>query len=252
MTFNIWNYTRLWVARRQIIADLISAYDPDVVGLQEARHDFRYERGRGQSEQLAEMTGYHCNWALGQVYVPILRIDEGLAILTREEPADVVSLPLSRLPHERGDENQRVCLGVKLKNSDRGFIHVFTTHFSLSPVARVSNAVEVERFIRETAGDDPAVVMGDLNATPAETCIRFLVGDEVVAGRSGKFADCWTVSHPGEPGNTYPSWQPVKRIDYILARHLSGRIKEALILGDKPVDDIYPSDHLAILADLDI
>src|SRR5947209_12986776 len=131
MTFNIWNYTRPWNERRLMIAELIQRHRPQAVALQETRHDFRYRRGKGQGDQLAEMTGYHATVAVGQVYLPILRVDEAVTILTAEQPVSSVQRELTRLPRERADENQRVCVGVMMRINGRD-VNIFNTHFSLS------------------------------------------------------------------------------------------------------------------------
>src|SRR6059058_5990073 len=130
MTLNIWNYNRPWDLRRQVLVDVISTHDPDVVALQETRHDWRFERGRGQGEQLAERTGYHPTSAIAQVYMPLLRVDEGLTILTRQPPVDVEVRRLTQHRQERHDENRRICLAVRME-IDGKQAHIFDTHFSL-------------------------------------------------------------------------------------------------------------------------
>jgi endonuclease/exonuclease/phosphatase family metal-dependent hydrolase len=249
MTFNIWNYTRPWKERRELIAGLIKHHKPDAVALQETRHDFRYERGKGQGEQLAEMTGYHATVAVGQVYLPILRVDEAVTILTLQPPKRSFQRELARLPRERDDENQRVCVGVLLNVNGRD-VHVFDTHFSLSSPARMSNALEISRFIKDESEDSPAVLMGDLNAEPNADAIRFLHGAFSYAGETGDFFDCWTAAHPNDEGFTYASFEPVRRIDYVFARNLPASGIKAEIIGTESRNGVYPSDHLAIVVDL--
>jgi endonuclease/exonuclease/phosphatase family metal-dependent hydrolase len=249
MTFNIWNYTRPWKERRELIARLIEQHRPVAVALQETRHDFRYERGKGQGEQLAEMTGYRATVAIGQVYLPILRVDEAVTILTQDPPERTVQRELTKLPHERDDENQRVCLGVllRVKSSE---VYVFDTHFSLSARARRSNAIETWRFIKEVSGSSPAVVMGDLNAEPDADSIRFLHGAYTHEGETGDFFDCWQAAHRDAPGFTYASFGPVRRIDYAFARNLPTTGITAEIIGGESKNGIYPSDHLGIVFEL--
>lgn len=249
MTLNLWNYTPPWPQRRKIAADLIARHTPDVVALQESRHDFRFERGRGQGEQLAELTGYHPSSAVAQVYIPILRLDEGLTILTRTPPLDVAVCRLTRYPHDRLDENRRICLGITIEHDGRR-VHVFDTHFSLSAEARLGNATEAYRFLDERAGHDPAILMGDLNAEPGERSIRILVGDQAVDGQEGDLLDCWATANPSDPGYTYSSSEPVRRIDYVLARNLPPGPISASVLGDESVNGVFASDHLGIVADL--
>lgn len=249
MTLNIWNYTRPWPARRDMIAELIDTHRPDAVALQETRHDFRNERGRWQGEQIASLTGYHATSAVAQVYFPILRVDEGLTILTSEAPVEKTVFSLSQLPHERHDENRRICLGGRLKHSGRT-VTVIDTHFSLSRRARLKNAAESARFASEWGGDDLTVLMGDLNAEPSEESIRHLIGEVEVDGERGDFVDCWTMTHPQDAGFTYASFDPVRRIDYVLARNIPEGVIAAFIVGGDARDGVYPSDHLGIVVDV--
>ena len=255
LTLNIWNYSGLWTERRRAIASIIQQHLPDVVALQETRHDFRYERGRGQAEQIAELTQYIPTWALGQVYVPILRVDEGISLLTRVPPSAVTTRHFTRNGHERDDENQRLCLGLTLPRAE-GSVHVFNTHFSMSAPARRHNAREVFEFVKDQSGSEPAILMGDLNAEPHTPEIRFLIGEETLAGTppppAGDFRDCWTALHPHEPGFTYGSDAPVRRIDYVLVRNVATSPRSAEIVGAAMVNGVYPSDHMGILVEFDL
>jgi endonuclease/exonuclease/phosphatase family metal-dependent hydrolase len=67
LSLNIWNYRGEWAARRERIARVIREVAPDVVGLQEVRHDPRYARGVDQAAQLARLSGLH------HVYGPAMR-----------------------------------------------------------------------------------------------------------------------------------------------------------------------------------
>lgn len=251
LTFNIWNYTRPWDKRRDLIAELIRREQPDAVALQEIRHDFRYERGRGQGEQLAELTGYHPTSAIAQVYVPILRVDEGLTILTQKPPRRVEVRELTQIADERQDENHRVCLGVEIQARETPF-WIFDAHFSLSARARTRNARECWEFVVVTAGSSPAVLMGDLNASPEEEAIAFLTGLRAVDQQRGDFVDCWTAARESAPGFTYASFGPRQRIDYVLGRNLPVIPQRADIVGGESRDGVYPSDHMGIVVDLDL
>lgn len=244
LTLNLWNYQGNWPARRSIITDLITSHSPDAVLLQETRHDFRYAHGVGQAEQIGRLTHYQVRGAVSQVYVPVLRVDEGLASLTRLTPLRSEVRALQLLPDERADENRRICLALELQiNGLR--VCVFNTHFSLSARARVSNAHDVLAFAAEFAGDLPSFLMGDLNAEPHEQAIRDLLSEDT------GWTDCWASSRPSEPGFTYPSWGPVRRIDYVLARNVDPRHLRMQTAGESSLDGHFASDHLGILTEYD-
>lgn len=242
LSLNLWNYQGNWPARRRIITDVITSLAPDAVLLQETRHDFRYARGMGQAEQIGHLTHFHVTGAVAQVYVPVLRVDEGLASLTRPAPLRTEVRGLQVLPNERADENRRISLAMELE------IHgvrvcLLNTHFSLSPRARVSNAHDVLAFAAEFAGDLPSFLMGDLNAEPHEQAIRDLLAEDT------GWIDCWAFSRPDEAGFTYPSRGPVRRIDYVLARNVDPRHLHVQIACENPVDGNFASDHLGILTE---
>ncbi|MGI8968460.1 MAG: endonuclease/exonuclease/phosphatase family protein [Chloroflexota bacterium] len=250
MTFNVWNYAHNWPRRRAILAELIRRHNPDVAVLQETRHDFRFERGKGQGEQLAELTGYHLTWRVGQVYVPLLRVDEGLSILSRQKPDSIMSCRLSRLPREREDGSQRVCLGIATQIEGTE-VHIYTSHFSLSEQARIRNALEVSRFVRQQSGGTPSILMGDLNALPDTPPMQVLRGEVTVDGLTGDFTDCWWQAEGDAPGFTYASWEPVRRIDYVFARYLPTPV-HAEVIGGVATDGVYASDHMGVVVEWDV
>lgn len=241
MTFNIWNYTPPWPLRRDLIAQIIREQQPDIVGLQETRHDFRFQQGEGQGEQLGRLTGYHATFRPAQVYLPFPRVDEGLTLLTRVAPTEVMVRRLSRLPSERADETNRIVLGARLVVDEIEW-HVFDTHFSLGSKARQRNAAEAWAFVSQQAGEAPAVLLGDLNAEPQSPEIALLTAP-------ARLQDVWAAAHPHEAGNSYPAWAPRERIDYILARRVS--VQGVQRLGAGAQDAVYPSDHLGLVAALE-
>ncbi|MGH2443928.1 MAG: endonuclease/exonuclease/phosphatase family protein [Chloroflexota bacterium] len=247
LTLNIWNYQHNWKVRKALICGLINDEKPDVAVLQEVRHDFRYERGLGQGEQIAALTGYHLTWRRGQIYLPFPRVDEGIALLTPSPPERVFSTLLSMNKRDPGDRNRRLCLGVALRDGNHE-VHVYGTHFGLSPEARTRNARSASAFIRHSSGTTPSLVMGDLNGELHEAAIRFLTGRQSIEGETGDFFDCWEHANPDAPGYTYASWEPVSRIDYVLARSISVPIRARLV-GNVATNGVFPSDHIGIVTE---
>jgi len=236
LTLNIWNYTPPWPARRSLIVETILAHDPDVVALQETRHDFRFERGRSQGQQIADLTGRQLIEATAQVYWPWPRVDEGLTILTTTPPEETAVVRLRRLSGEKADENRRILLAASIRCAGR-LVWIGNTHFSLSSAARQANAGEIVHFAHEHPG--PLAIMGDLNAEPNSCALQVLQNEGLV--------DVWDAVGAGN-GFTYASSQPVRRIDYILLRDLVAQ--RMLLVGNEDMDGVYPSDHCGILADV--
>jgi endonuclease/exonuclease/phosphatase family metal-dependent hydrolase len=110
--------------------------------------------------------------------------------------------------------------------------------------------------------------MGDFNANPDSDEIRFMVGLTPLGGDCVYFEDAWAVTAgaaPGAgPGYTYDrqnayalrSREPSRRIDYVFARgpdrHLRGEPLAAWVALDQPVGDVWPSDHYAVVAEIQV
>jgi endonuclease/exonuclease/phosphatase family metal-dependent hydrolase len=106
------------------------------------------------------------------------------------------------------------------------------------------------------------VITGDLNAEPSSDELRLLGGVLTTPAVPGLvLQDAWRYADPGDPGFTWDhrngyqagSVIPDSRIDYILvglSRQGRGRVRSAALAGTTPVDGVWPSDHFAVLADL--
>ncbi|SHN46947.1 endonuclease/exonuclease/phosphatase family protein [Cryptosporangium aurantiacum] len=119
-----------------------------------------------------------------------------------------------------------------------------------------------ERQVREVADLDarhrtalPTIVAGDFNAEPESPSIRYL---------AGRYQDAWAVAGDG-PGHTWTVDNPLgaaeierligqpgirQRIDYVFVAN--ARIEGVQLVGDRPVDGVWLSDHYGVLADLDV
>jgi endonuclease/exonuclease/phosphatase family metal-dependent hydrolase len=108
----------------------------------------------------------------------------------------------------------------------------------------------------------PPVVTGDLNAEPGSDELRLLGGLLTAPAAPGLvLIDAWRYADPGNPGFTWDrrngyqanSIVPDSRIDYVLVgphRQGRGRVLSARLAGTAPVDGVWPSDHFAVVAEL--
>jgi exonuclease III len=90
----------------------------------------------------------------------------------------------------------------------------------------------------------PMILLGDMNATPNNENIHKLT----MQG----FIDIWNKLNPENDGFSYPSKEPIKRIDFCWANEaIANEIKEIKLIGNKPnKDGIYPSDHLGLAIEI--
>lgn len=266
LTINIWNQQGPWEARKAILRDDIEALDADIVALQEV-----VRRGdRSQADELAEGFGYHV--AFGSARAIDDRADYGNALLSR---FPILKTQVIALPCLGVDEPRSVLLTELGTNAGR--LPVLVSHFSYRMdhgFVRERQALAVADMLEKSVptGEDvlPAVFMGDLNASPDASEIRFLLGLQVIDGRSICLADCY--GETGEPpGYTFdgrhnafaaPWHERPRRIDYILVHgpDPQGRGKplaaQVVMTGDPPPrggtsgkqSGIFASDHFGVFA----
>jgi endonuclease/exonuclease/phosphatase family metal-dependent hydrolase len=132
-------------------------------------------------------------------------------------------------------------------------------------VEREQQARRAAEVIEEVAGDRPAVVLGDFDATPDSSSMLFWRGRRSLDGLSVCYQDAWETVRGTEPGLTFSAENALvragevaaavsRRIDYVLVR--SGRHGPLLRVVrcdrvlDHPVDGVWASDHYGVVADL--
>jgi endonuclease/exonuclease/phosphatase family metal-dependent hydrolase len=263
LTWNLWWRYGPWQQRREAIASTLAELAPDLCGLQEVWGD----QSQIFAAELADRLGMHWCWAARPAPSAVQRV-HGAELL-------VGNAVLSRWPILRqaevdlpvADGQERVAVQASIDTPD-GQLPFFATHFShrlIDSATRVEQATTLARFVADHADRHPypPVVTGDLNAHPESDEIRLLSGlltAPVVPGQV--LLDAWRFAEPGQPGTTWDHRNPYladdptpdARIDYVLVglpREGRGRVRAARLAGNTPVDGVWPSDHFAVLAELD-
>jgi endonuclease/exonuclease/phosphatase family metal-dependent hydrolase len=261
LSWNLWWRYGPWERRQEAIAATLAEVRPDLCGLQEVWQ----APGVNLAAWLAGRLGMHWCWAAassgrderGQE-MPI-----GNAILSRWPIASHAhaELPAGGLADER-----RVAVHARI-DAPGGALPVFTAHLTYGPglsQVRTAQARVLAQFAARHSADCayPPVVTGDLNAEPASDELRLLGGLLTTPAVPGLvLIDAWRYAGPGDPGftrdhrNGYQGGSviPDSRIDYILVglpRHGRGKVRSVQLAGTAPVDGTWPSDHFAVIADL--
>jgi endonuclease/exonuclease/phosphatase family metal-dependent hydrolase len=260
LTWNLWWRYGPWQRRYDAIAATLAEVSPDVCGLQEVWE----ADGHNLAGDLAERLGMH--WCWGPAADGHDRAGNeaviGNAVLSRWPISAHEALPLPTAKVGEG----RIALHARI-DAPAGPLPMFTTHLSYRPGASAVRTAQVREFVPWAADRladcaYPPVVTGDLNAEPGSDELRLLGGmltAPVVPGMV--LLDTWRYADPADPGFTWDrrnGYQggtvlPDSRIDYILvglARQGRGRVQSARLAGNAPVDDVWPSDHFAVLAEL--
>lgn len=236
----------VWPERRDFLAAQIRFHAPDVFGIQEGLHhqvEF-LQRAFPAYDRIG--VGRDDGREGGEYAALFYRRDRFRAL----ESGTFWLSPTPDTPSRGWDAAlPRICTFALLRDSLTGQqIWVFNTHFDhVGAEARRAAAELIVQKIKEknTAGY-PAVIMGDLNAEPAEPPIAIL---------KKALADARDISAepPFGPEGTFNGFkfhEPVtRRIDYIFAGGPTLKVLKYAVLSDSR-DCHYPSDHLPVLARL--
>jgi len=134
---------------------------------------------------------------------------------------------------------------------------------------REKQALATAHFVEDLVSDRPdlpVVLLGDFNADPDASSIRFLRGKQSLDGTSVSYEDAWEAVHAEEPGHTFSPRNPLvglgqvplergRRIDHIMTRGGPHgpllNVAACRLVLDQPVDGVWASDHFGVLADLE-
>jgi endonuclease/exonuclease/phosphatase family metal-dependent hydrolase len=214
------------------IADIIAAFEPHIVALQEVDVGRTRSGAADQPAALAERLGMRSYFGLcfeqdGERY--------GIATLTSLPHVGMRQLSLPQEAHRKRSE-PRCALVTRLAWPASGpaaapsfEIDVVNTHLSVVPSERPG---QVAALVRELPGRE-VILAGDLNCTPGSAAFRALSRD----------------MRPATGGvRTFPSWLPLVPLDHILVR---GPLD--VVRGGRwthgPVR--RASDHLPVFAELE-
>ncbi|MFG2679301.1 endonuclease/exonuclease/phosphatase family protein [Streptomyces sp. NPDC048392] len=260
VTWNLWWRFGPWAERRKAILGVLRELEPDVVGLQEV---WAVDGGENLAEWLARDLGLHWAWAPSpaperwQRRIGDDTVGIGTAVLSRRP---VVARAVLRLPVPGELDDGRLALHTLLDAPGHP-VPFFTVHLTSGAHARAvrrEQAAALAEFVAAHGHGTghPPVVTGDFNARPGAPELGLL--------RAARLRDAWEFAEPGAPSGTWDTANPYvaradggpsARIDYV---HVGppgpgglGRVRAVRRAGDGPVDGVWPSDHAAVVADLD-
>jgi endonuclease/exonuclease/phosphatase family metal-dependent hydrolase len=216
------------------------------------------ERGTSQLGELAARDGFH------STYFPAAPLGGGTignAVLSRYPIREAVG---RRLPHADGTMG-RVAVRADLELPE-GRLCVFCVHLSHcadESYKREAQVAALDRFVREAPRDLPRILVGDFNADPDSTEIRFLTGKATLGGVSAFYQDAAAIRHAEAPtwAERNP-WTAVfgegdRRIDYVFVSHArpngSGSVASCRPAFDRQdAAGNFASDHFGVFAEIRI
>lgn len=259
MTWNLWWRFGPWEERQPAIDAVVAAERPDVMLLQEVWT----EDGRGVADRLAGLLG------ASSVVTTDRRVSEGgvgfhNGIVSRWPIEHVEE---RALPGAGGQPGHRRILLADIA-TPWGPWPFAVTHLDYqfdqsalrcTQVAAVLDAVVDRRG--DPARDLPVVLGGDFNAVPDSDEIRMVTGRSAPPRPGVLLGDSWDFVGDG-PGLTWrrdnpyqvdTAW-PQRRLDYVFVSWPRpkpvGNPVAAHLAGIDPVEGVVPSDHAAVVVDL--
>ncbi len=212
----------------ELIANVIKKTSPDIVALQEV--DFKTNRARVMD--LATRLGYLTD--LAPLFGKAMAYDGGEygeGILSR---FSFKQTKINPLPHSPEHE-PRTALEVLIELPTGDEILFVGTHLdhTSDPTDRIDQAERINELFADNS--IPTILAGDLNATPDSDPIKILTRK-------------WTDASAEWPSLTFPSSEPIKRIDYVMFLPANRwRVLESTVIDEK-----VASDHCPLLVVLEL
>lgn len=264
MTLNIWSHHPPWPTRRRLIQQGLRAEAPDLVGLQEVLQP--HGSGTAQADEVAEGLGYRVAFSRACQLTRPIAADYGNALLSRFPIREHRTEPLPTPPGIEPRSLLYALCSVKV-----GVLPVVVTHLSWEPElahVRREQLLHLTRYVHTEllvlpqrlpahVMILPPVLLGDLNAPPdSPELLDFLANSD--------FVDCFAEAGHG-PGLTMDAQRNrgaakdlvalSRRIDYVMVGAdpiAAVRVSAARVCLDKDEAGVFPSDHFAMLADLEL
>ena len=149
----------------------------------------------------------------------------------------------------------RTCIWTKFKHKETGKIFwVFVTHLPTKDQGGQENMSKVvNRFAQQKAGNDPAILIGDMNANPSSEAYKNLTSYWTDGNNQSWGTMSGSASNYYYPTSTYSNNRPDRRIDHLMTRGCTAtKYRRTIITYKVENEDWCPSDHLPVTATVTI
>ena len=256
LTWNLWWRYGPWERRLPAIVETVRRLDPDLVALQEVW----VADGTSSAQIIADTLGFHLEVAHR---LEVDGVGFGNAVLSRWPIRRSAVRPL---PGGGPDtDEQRLVLMAEVE-APADPVQVFSAHLNWRHDQSAIRQAQVRELCAFVAAERPRhyppIVCGDFNAEPGSDEVRMLTGLAAAPEAGIVFRDSWTADGTAGPGWTWSNDNPhaaaeheaARRIDYVFTgwRRDDGRgvPVSSRVVGDAPIDGVWPSDHFGVLAEL--
>lgn len=237
-----------WSKRKYPLVKIIQDYNYDIIGTQEANLNQKAELNALLKDYTSVSHPYGGQSGHGHHTITYFKknrydlLDSGVFWLS--ETPDIPSIGWDAT-------DRRICQWVKLKDLNTNTeSYFFNAHFYWkNHSAKLNSGPLIINQIKSIAGDFPCILVGDLNSEENTEQIKAISKFLYDASKIEKEEELrnWPTNLGG--GNFKDPL--IDRIDYIFLSHIIKPITYKVI-KDKYDDERYPSDHLPILAEIQI
>jgi len=233
-----------WAERKEALSGLIKYYEPAAMGVQEAVFD-QMQYLDSTLRQYSYIGVGRDDGVKGGEFSAIFYDSTRLALL------DEGTFWLSTTPDEvsKGWDAAlpRICTyGLFRDRSSEKIFWVFNTHFDhIGEAARINSAALLVRRINEmNIGQNPVLLLGDLNSEPDDAPIQLL---------NNNLKDAYLNSTKVYgPEGTFFGFDPMaladRRIDYVFGKGL--QFQSYRVIDDRRPNNRHISDHLPVLVNI--
>jgi endonuclease/exonuclease/phosphatase family metal-dependent hydrolase len=247
-TINLYRRADRWKERRHLLTEQIVEAVPDLVSLQELH-----------------LPIHQGKWLCKQVNLRLTGSDKKPYRLVQKRYQHLINGyfegigVLSRLPVLYHDgiglgNGGRVALRIHVELPSHQTMDFVSTHFHhgvAEKEARLDQAMKLVGWLHSHKRVPIQVIAGDLNETPDGLAIHYI---------KQSFRSAYEAVHGRDPLATYPtaltmSAKPAVCLDYILVSPAVRRVSSAMLFCNKPDredDTLFPSDHVGLLATLEV
>lgn len=226
------------------IADLLIELNADIVILNEVDFDSSWSGRKNQAQLIAERAGYP--WVAEQtnydLSLPLFRLRFGNAILSRFPITDaqLIAYPaVNRIEALGFGQKQGLACTVELHTNQS--VRIVAVHFDTRDADVRIDSAEAIRQLLLSPGPS-LIVAGDFNDAPPESD-QTASSLSVLQSAQGMRGIESLSDSPSSPGGSFPSPQPTRLIDHLIAQ-------SPWTLTHFEVIPSQLSDHRPIVADL--
>ena len=199
-------------------------------------------------------TSYHYSEGFAYNNKKLEVVESGYVWLSKDEEKWYED---AKSAYENVGNPERTCIWIKFRHKSPGkMFWVFVTHLPTESQGGQENMAKVvNRFAQSKAGNEPSILLGDMNAAPAKNADTYIALTEYwTDGNTDKWG-----THSGSSASYYYPWDQMtsastyiqqRRIDHVMTKFCTASSYKITPVTYEAADGNLwcPSDHLPVTA----